>query len=258
MDLPRLHADMAEWQSTRTSLHQAAEVVGKVRKAMIDPLPNALHLSLHIVPEGLSTARLSDDTTLVLDIKEALVKRLNPEGRISETWLLADYTQQSLASTLATAFEIDISAEGDEPLKINTRVGVDYAIFLYRVYTAFARFRATLFGTMSPVVVWTHHFDLSFVWFTGNEPDEHNKAHINFGFAPFSDGVDLPYIYMYGWSPEGGYAMIEPAFPVKFQTEGFTGAVIDYEALRRFGQPEAMIESELNAIYRQFRAKLES
>ena len=257
MDLPRLHAEISEWQSTRTSLHLAAEVVGKVRKAMIAPLPNALHLSLHIVPEGLTTARLKDDTTLVLDFKEALLKRLTPEGRISETWHLADYTQHSLATTLATAFAIDIAAEGNQPLSVNTRIGEDYAIFLYRVYTAFARFRATLFGTMSPVVVWTHHFDLSFVWFTGNNPDEHNQAHINFGFAPFSDGVDLPYIYAYGWSPDGGYATIDPAFPVKFQTEGFTGAVIDYEALRRFGQPEAMIESELNTIYGQFREKLE-
>lgn len=256
MDLPRIHENMADWQSTRASLHHAAEILGKVRKAMIAPLPNALHLSLHVTPDGLTTGALKDGTTLALDFKEALIKRLSAEGRITDSWRLADHTQKSLAAALASAFNIDISAEGDVPLAVNAKTSEDYAIFLYKVYTAFARFRATLFGTMSPVVVWTHHFDLSFVWFVGNEPDEHNKAHINFGFAPFSDGVELPYIYVYGWSPDGGYATIEPAPPIKFQTEGFTGAVIDYDALRMFGNPEASVERALQSIYTQFKATL--
>ncbi len=49
MTLPAL----LNWDTTRTTLHQAAQVIGAVRAGVAAPEPNWAHLGLRVAPEGL-------------------------------------------------------------------------------------------------------------------------------------------------------------------------------------------------------------
>jgi len=245
-----------EWATTRDSLHRASQVVGAVQKAMIDPLPNALHLSLFITPDGLITRQFADGQSILLDFRNIAVRLLDPSGKQSASWMLSTVSPRTLTGELASKLGLSLTNDDDGLLTVNRSDADNYAIMLYRIYSAFARFKARLSGMMSPIVIWTHHFDLSFVWFTGNEADEHNAPHINFGFAPHSDGFEMPYIYVYGWSPEENYVKIDPPAPAKWHDKTFTGVVLNYETLSSYVDPSAMIESTLARIKEEFSENL--
>ncbi len=249
MDLPQL---TPEWATTRNNLHRASIVVGAVQKAMIDPLPNALHLSLFVTSQGLTTRQFADGRSILLDFRHGFVRLLDANGKQSHGWGLGTVSPQALTENLSSQLDVSLTNDDDALMPINTQDGENYATTLFQVYSAFARFKARLFGMMSPVVIWTHHFDLSFVWFTGNDADEHTAPHINFGFAPHSAGFEMPYIYVYGWSPEKQYVKIDPPAPSKWHEETFTGVVLDYETLRGYIDPSAMIESTLMKIKAEF------
>ena len=55
-------------------------------------------------------------------------------------------------------------------------------------------------------MLWPHHFDIAFIRFVGEGTDEHKDPQLAFGFAPQSDGIDMPYLYWYGWPMPDGLA----------------------------------------------------
>ena len=139
-------------------------------------------------------------------------------------------------------------ADATTPFAIDSTAAADYARLLYSAYTALARFRARLLGTMTPMVVWPHGFDLSFLWFRGNDLDEHSQPHMNFGFSPGSAGFPRPYIYAYAYPPPKDLTERPIPAPARWFTESWNGAVVDYDNLAD-DEPEAQIEKLARAIY---------
>lgn len=251
---------LAHWQPTANSLHRAALVIGAARNAVVPRQPNHLHLSLSVVPEGLSSGKLPNNSALILDFGAAEIRYEAPETGFGLP--LAGHTQSTLATTLfyrlANA-NLPITPtetlDDQTPLEIDAQTASDYAKALYVVFTAAARFRARLYGMMSPVVVWPHHFDLSFLWFATKDDDEY-KPHLNFGFAPFSPGIERPYLYAYVYPlPENVTGIPLPA-PARWHTAGWTGALVEYDALAGEAQPEAKIEALLWGIYEALHVRL--
>jgi hypothetical protein len=250
MNLPEL----ANWSTTRDSLHRAAQVVGEIRRLLVPAMPNALHLSLNVAPEGVSSGPLPGGDVVTLDFAKARVVYHGADG--SETSVaLEGQTPVSLLNAVAGVMLTDADLPGGSrieddttPFDVDTAQAADYARALYGLYTGMARFRAGLSGTMTPLVVWPHHFDLSMLWFAGHVPDEHKEAHINYGFAPFSEGFERPYIYVYAWPMPDNATSTAPPAPARWHTEGFTGIVIDYDDLRAEAA-EGRLEALLAAIH---------
>lgn len=251
MPLPPL----SNFEDTRASLQWAAQVLSAVRKAVTPPLPNALRLSLHVVPQGLTTGALSFGGELLLDFtQQAIIYQQPGEAPISVP--LVGSSQAALAGTVLSLLEgeghvIEIdrtSVSNQAPFTIDAQTASDYAAALYRIFTAFARFRARLFGQQSPVVVWPHGFDLSTIWYAGAGADEHNDPHINFGFSPGSPGFDRPYFYSYAYPlPEGFYELSLPPL-VRPVRDPWKGLAVQYDDLRNSPDPEAQIEGLLTTI----------
>ena len=144
----------------------------------------------------------------------------------------------------------------DEPFDVDMSLAQDYATAMDAIYTALARFRAKLSGGMSPLVMWPHHFDMAFMWFATMDMNEHQDPHMAIGFAPFSDGIDRPYFYGYGWSKDTGYVQVELDPPAQAITEGYTGLYAEYDTLREEDKFNQVVGNMLLAYQRKVAARL--
>lgn len=273
-------------QPTLLALHAVARLLGAVRLLVHQREPNYLELGLKIVPEGLSTDLLPAGGVVVLDFTRlALVYRAasgdetaiplsgSTQAALLEALLAAIHARelaaivphavgQSYTDAMFRAtdgFVNRIKPKRDDlsdsaPLAFDAQVAADYAKALYAIFTGVARFRAHLNGSMTPVVVWPEHFDLSFLWFA-SEPDEAHP-HLNFGFAPYSYGIDDPYFYAYAYPYPAQYAA--PSLPpgARWNTEGWTGMVLPYAEIARHPDAEAYVESACAQTFRSLRALL--
>jgi hypothetical protein len=236
MPLPALQ----NWELTRSSLHRAARLLNAARVRYSQPMPNHLHHSLNITPNGLTTgvfAKGEDMPTaeVILDFATATVNNTPLNG----------YSLQTLSIEVLTRAELDVpmtNLNDETPFEVNPTLSADYAQALYSVFTAAARFKARLAGGMSPIVLWPHHFDLSFLWFATAAHDE-SAPHMNFGFSPGDEGIPRPYLYAYAYpAPENQTQIVLPS-PAHWHTEGWTGVRVDYDDLYHEAYPESLIES---------------
>jgi hypothetical protein len=170
---------------------------------------------------------------------------------------LAGHAQISLADAVVEAFaQAGYKVEPNRakithetPLEVDAGLAADYAEALYRVFTALARFRARLLGPLSPMIVWPHGFDLSFLWFAGQGMEERQDAHMNFGFSPGSPGLERPYVYSYAWPLPDRLTSLPLPAPSRWHTTGWTGMLLDYDQFARDRDPEGVIESVLRDVH---------
>lgn len=271
MTLPSL----THWEETAQSLHQVTVLMGAIRRLLLPHVPNYLELALQIKPAGLSTGQLPNGAEVSLDMSQAaLVFQPSTGDAISislighsqtslfET-LLAAFAAQGQALALKTAeypslteaFLAALKAKGhrpislsETPLKVRPELAADYAKVLYRIFTAIARFRARLAGPMTPIVIWPEHFDLSFLWFATENATE-TGPHLNFGFAPYSPGIERPYLYSYAHPLPANFG--SPQLPplATWHTSGWTGVAVPYDELVKVADPEAVIEATFAQVY---------
>ncbi len=259
MTLPSL----LNWEGTRAALHQVALVLGALRVACSDPLPNDLHFSLDLTAAGFSTTTLSCGAMLEFNLN-TLRLNLTRSKKIVFALDVHGHSQISLAEKLRTAFadcpcSIAPSMKhitGSETLAIDPALAVDCLIAFNALYTALARFRAKLNGFMTPLVLWPHHFDTAFICFPTEQTNERSDPQIAFGFAPFSPGLERPYIYAYAWSQPAGYLELPLDPPALALTESYTGLYAAYDDLREAQDFNSVIESMLLHYHRAAVAKL--
>jgi hypothetical protein len=279
MTLPPL----TDWETTAAALHRSAQILEPIRTVLLGAMPNALHLALEVVPEGLSAGRLPDGSSVRLDMRAGTIVYHRVAGEAVRLPLTA-HSQASLLTALLDALSTDILAEqladadnkidallqtrnqgkddpladkaaltDDTPLTLNAATAAAYADVLYAVFTGIARYKARLRGAVTPANVWVHHFDLSTLWFADADMDEY-KTHINMGFAPFSGNIPRPYIYAYGYPYQDIYDTPTLPTPATWETDDYTGARVDYDALRDIvadGDTASVVEGLCSAIHQK-------
>lgn len=272
MPLPSL----ANWDTTAQGLHKAAQVLAAIRLLVLEHSPHYLEFSVKIVPEGLSTDTMPTGGEVILDFRQAAVIVRTAAG-LSSTIPLASHNQETLFEEVLGAVNLGelvapkgaridalieaIKTKGrlvipkradysdQTPLTVDPRLGGDYAQALYRIFIGVARFRARLEGFMTPIVVWSEHFDLSFLWFA-TETAQESTPHVNFGFAPFSPGFERPYLYAYAYPLPPQYSVPILPTPARWNTRPWTGVVLSYDDIAKTADPEAFVEASCLDIYR--------
>ncbi len=266
-------------QPTIHALHTVARLLGALCLLVFEHQPNYLELGLAITPNGLSTDLMPAGGKITLDFAE-LALIYQPASGASEQIKITGKSQITLLEailqtvyrrelggllgdaqptamdamfTAVAAFTNRIKPKPAEltdtvSLHFDTQHASDYAQALYSIFTGVSRFRARLNGSMSPVVVWPEHFDLSFLWFA-SDPDEQHP-HLNFGFAPYSTGIDQPYLYAYAYPYPDHFD--PPSLPsgAMWNTAGWTGVVVPYSEIARQAAPEIFVEQTCLDIFR--------
>ena len=256
-------ATLENWENTRDALHQIALVVGAIRVACSDPLPNDLHFSVELSAAGISSARMRCGGELTFDFR-SLQLAFERGGRVVFALDASGHSQVSLMRRLLALFDdcgysIAPSMKyiaHESTFSIDPQLSIDYLRVLDAVYTALARFRARLSGYMSPLVLWPHHFDLAFIWFPTEDRDEHSAPQIAYGFSPFSPGLDRPYLYAYAWSKPTGYLQLPVEEPAQANSEGYVGLYAAYDDLRTSDDFSKTVESILLSYQRRAASEL--
>jgi hypothetical protein len=275
MTLPPLQ----NWLETGRGLHRGALLLGALQRLTQPPRPAYLELGLKVEPDGLFTYPFPQGGKAGLDFSSSSLvynpKRASPiryplAGRSqAEVFhdLFGDLAKSELAALLPPGEDLfervsaAISASGryrppkreiliaDTPITIDRDLAAKYWGALQAIFTGLARFRAGLLGLQTPMVVWPEHFDLSMLWFSGSEIDE-SQPHLNFGFAPFSEGIDHPYLYAYAYPYPAQYEPPDLPSGARWHTQGWTGVVLPYDVIAAQPEPVHYIEmrcAEINA-----------
>lgn len=261
---------LSAWQPTRDSLQTYSKVLGKIRRALTPPQKHWWHISLRVVPNGLTTTAIpisdaDDDATfeLVLDCQQAQLLISTSRDETRQIPLAGQSAQEFCSTTLAAldklgiAVEIDRSPFADEtPGVVDVAAAKNYCQALVSVDRVFKQFKAELPGETGPVQLWPHHFDLALLWFSGRQvpgvdpaDEESADEQMNFGFSTGDEGMPEPYFYItaYPW-PADITAAALPAGAV-WHTESWKGALLKYAALVGADQPEEKLLAYMRAAY---------
>ncbi len=275
MALPKLE----HWTETSFGLHRGVLLLGALQRLTQPPQPAYLELGLQVVNNGLAAGALPAGGRVALDLNAGSLVYAPASGAEVSFPLNGSTQAQVFAGLFGVLSQVELSgllpdrpglaerlsagiaARGEryrpprpETLWDESRIKLDaqtahaYLEVLQLVFTAIARFRARLAGMQSPLVVWPEHFDLSTLWFQGSSIDE-SQPHLNFGFAPFSDGLPDPYLYAYAYPYPQRYD--PPALPpgARWHTQGWNGVVLPYEAIAAQSDPAVFVEEACQAIY---------
>lgn len=273
------------------AIHQAAEIFGPIANAAREKRRNWLHMPMNIHSYGLSSGKYPNGGELKLNLKKGSMIYSRSNGD-SISFELKSYTQKSLFEGILTAMQADeladffVDTEGDslaerlikkimahKPeiisseleavsheaiLDYDIQLGSDYADSLYAIFTGVARFRARLDGHLSPIVVWSEHFDLSTLWFREPEMDD-SKAHINIGFAPYTPNqYERPYLYAYAYPFPENFNPPEAPAPAFWHREGWTGIVVHYDKIAKQEDCALFVEQICLKIFEQLESVLEA
>jgi len=279
-------AKLENWEKTGHGLHGGALLLGAVQRLTQPPQPAYLELGLEVTPERLSTGPLPAGGHLGLDfISSSLVYSaargsgadfpLNGRSQADVfTELFGHLASGELQDVLPAGkdlFErvsLGIAARGgrykppkreilfdETPIEIDSKTARNYWRAFQEVHTGIGRFVDQLDLLRTPLVVWPEHFDLSTLLFLGNEIDE-GKPHLNFGFAPYSEGIEFPYLYAYAYPYPDRYQ--PPALPAGayWNTQYWTGAVVPYEVIAEPPNSAEWVSACCREIYQGLRPLL--
>jgi hypothetical protein len=249
-------ATLSNWDDTRIALHQSMQVLRSARLLGVDPLPNSLEYGTIPMPYGATTGPLKFGGELLLDFAQAAIVYRDHGKEVFRVGL-AGHNQTSLFDTvfaeLAKAgLKLDPNRgkiTNTTPFKISLEQVQTYTSVMWRMYTALARFRAHVYGWMSPVVMWPHGFDLSFLWFARGS-EERSDPHLNFGFSPGTPDIGQPYVYFYAYPAINGLDKALPSNMRWHTAWSSPGGVLEYDKFASANDPEAVVEDTLLDAFR--------
>jgi hypothetical protein len=269
---------------TIAALHLFSQVVGKVPTALLPWRNHGWHLTLHVTPRGLTTEPVHAEAgsfTLAFDLVDHAFILEDGKGRRAlplRPMAVADFHAAVTAMLDEAGYSVRISPT---PNEIDPAVpfAEDRAPRAYdpdsarRLHSAllstdriFRLFRSSFLGKVSPVHFFWGSFDLAVTRFSGRAAPPHPGGipHLpdavtreayshqvsSAGFWPGGAGAEGgPFFYAYAWpSPEGfadtavapGAARFDPALG-EF--------ILDYEAVRTAGDPDAALLAFLQSTY---------
>ena len=259
MALPDLTQD---WTSTRKALHQAAQILGAVRAAVAPPQINYLHLGLKVLPGRLSTGQLPALGEWHLNLRTQTL-HWYPLKQEPVALPVRGHSQRALTDTvlkvLARAghtINLDRSRLGGEtPLEPNPTTAAAYGDALTAIFEVFERLRGALPGAKTPLLVWPHGFDLSFLWFPRRIESE-EQPHMSFGFSPASEGLERPYFYAYAHPIPPDLTALPLPEPARWHTSGWTGIMLPYDEVAPREDAEAVVAAALRNVFEQVSPQL--
>jgi Family of unknown function (DUF5996) len=274
----------ADWEPTKQTLHRYAQILGKVRMALVPPLNHWWHVTLYVSARGLETGPMPyGDRTVEIGL-DFLDHRLHVRSSDGQTAAFALYDRLACAGFYAHLFAAlrDVGVEaaiharpfdlGDSPPFPDDTLHDSYdADAVERFWTilrltdaTLATFRSAFNGKASPTHVFWHSFDLAHARFSGRpappiagaDPvtaEAYSHEVIAFGWWP-GDDRRTPYPAFYSYTapePDGLRDHTLAPAAAEWQDTG-TGslAILPYDAVRAADDPAAELLAFYESAYR--------
>ena len=263
----------ADWRPTKETLHRFAQIVGKVRMALVPPRNHWWHVTLYVSAHGLTTGRMPYGDIWVeieFDFVVHQVVVRTSEGRTARIALrdrvaCARFYADLFAALQDVGVDVEILARpydlGDSPPFADDRLHDSYDAdaverywrILRRTDEVLAGFASGFSGKTSPTHLFWHGFDLAHARYSGRRAppipgadpvtaEAYSHEVIAFGWWP-GDERTTPFPAFYSYtSPEPDGLREQPLEPAEAQWQD-TGngslAVLPYDAVRAAPDPAA-------------------
>jgi hypothetical protein len=273
----------ADWEPTKQTLHRYAQMVGKVRMALVPPRNHWWHVTLYVSARGLVTGAMPAGDRMAeieLDLTGHRLEVRASDGRRAG-FALQDrpacaHFYEDLFGALG---EVGVTAEivarpfdlGDSPAFPDDTVHDSYdpdaverfAQVLRQTDAVLARFRSGFAGKASPTHLFWHSFDLAHARFSGRRApaipgadpvtaEAYSHEVIAFGWWP-GDDRRTPYPAFYSYTapePDGLRSHeLAPAAAEWQDTGNGNLAVLPYDAVREAGDPGAALLAFYESAY---------
>lgn len=253
---------------TRDALHAYSHILGDWAKTCRARRKHWWHASLRPTLTGLTTGVIHSDTDFEIDLnirESALTVRTATGEQLWEglsgqpAGELAARVHRFLESVGVSDCPPNVPAE-DASLTsafpgYSTEEANKLAHTLSVVSAELETFRANIREESSPIQLWPHHFDLAMLWLPGDKiagqdpnDEEYADKQMNFGFTFGDDGIPEPYFYVTAYPLPDAFPTYELPAGTRWQTEGFSGAILLYQSLRQESHPGAYLQALWNGV----------
>jgi hypothetical protein len=255
---------LAEWRPTLNTLQMYLKVMGKVRRALTPRHKHWWHISLYVNATGLTTSPIPAGAITFEMLLDLTTHKLVIATSSGEQWQKPIYGQSPAAfcdEVLAALAGMGVTPDIDRALFSDATPGVydkqaveRYWQAISQIDAIFKQFKGELRQETGPVQLWPHHADLALLWFSGrlvpgvDPADEENAdEQMNFGFSSGDDSIPNPYFYVTAYPRPDGLTDTPLPAEAYWHTQGFTGAILMYEALVTPGDPKEKLLTFLRA-----------
>jgi len=273
-----------DWRPTKETLHRFAQIVGKVRMALVPPRNHWWHVTLYVSAHGLTTGPMPYGDIWVeieFDFVVHQVVVRTSDGRTARI-ALRDRVQcaRFYAELFAALHDVGVDVAilgrpydlGDSPPFADDRLHDSYDAdaverfwrILRRTDEVLAGFASGFTGKTSPTQLFWHGFDLAHARYSGRRAppipgadpvtaEAYSHEVIAFGWWP-GDERTTPFPAFYSYtSPEPDGLREQPLEPAeaKWQDTGNGSlAVLPYDAVRAAPDPAATLRAFYESAYR--------
>jgi len=277
MTLPELH--LADWRTTKDTLHLYCQIVGKVRLASTPPRNQWWNVPLYVATRGLTTRRLHrGDTTFEIDfdfIDHSLIVRTH-DGRTRSFALadgvpVADFDTRLHEALGELGVDVAIKEEPfGVPMTTPFREDRDHASWDRSAIERFGRildwsdgvfeeFSGWFNGKTSPIHLFWHSFDLAVTRFSGRPApaieadavtrEAYSHEVISFGFWAGDDNVPDAAYYSYT-APEPDGLRDQPLAVGDWVASGSGSlAILPYDLVRTARDPRGTLLAFMQGAY---------
>jgi len=201
---------LADWKGSRDTLHKYCQLVGAIREAMSNPLPNALHTNLLLSKKGFTTSPiLKDDNStdklfeVILDVQH---RRLRIESNYREPLSVA-LSGQSLNAlcdeTCSLLTDIGITPPLERPSflegirgQFDSKQVKAYWKAVSSTKRVLKKTKAELNGETSPIHLHVDALSLSLIWYCKDVPDVSLLEQLEFGFSTGDEKFPDAYFFI--------------------------------------------------------------
>lgn len=259
---------LSDWKPSRDTIHHYSKILGKIRAGLTPKQKHWWHISLRCSTAGLVTTPVPYNGKRTFEVEldfclHSVNIRTSDGGRSVikiEGQKPVELASQILDQLLKYGIEIDLDKSQfslEASPEYNRKHVENYWKALSQIDQIFKKFKGNLRKETSPVQLWPHHFDLAFLWFSGRlvpgeDPmdEEYSDEQMNFGFSTGDEGISDPYFFITAYPfPEKAFSEKLPN-GVKWNREGFTGAVLMYEKLVSSDNSKEVLTSYLDTVHK--------
>lgn len=241
-------AELPDLEPTRATLHNYANGATALNRAHGIAHSMWWHVSLKPHPGGLVADAIPLPGGGALGIRMDMGRHsivmethngLHAEFEMGAGATGSEMGDQILAAGAELGLEGDYDRskfESDEATSYDPAHASAFHATLVNANTVFEKHRVGLDGSVGPIQVWPHGFDISFEWFgTRTEVHEGDElpSQLNLGLYP----KDRAYFYSNPWPFEESLLGAELPHGAEWHTDGWQGSILYYDQIA--GDPDA-------------------
>ena len=253
-----------DWEPTRSTLHVYANAVGVVARAHAVAHPKWWHISLKVKPTGLVTDTMpvpgGGTLWLRMDLRKHEVMIETSGGAAQSVPMDSGLTGTQFGDAVIAVIagfglEADYARakfEGDDAREYSTAAAESFFAALVNIDHNLETHRSSLGGSVGPLQIWPHGFDLAFEWY-GTKTVSHVEegetvelpSQLNLGFYP----AGRAYFYSNPWPFDPTVTQVQLPGPAEWNTEGWEGSILYYDELLATDDPAQLLADYAQAVF---------